>query len=332
MFRSLFRLRQRDDAGTLHLVVLLSMVGMSLSALVLPMVLAQVTSARREMQRDRALYAAQAGLDVTIGRIRLAQDGAGTGSRTKLPCETLAGNADAGGAQYTVDIVYLATDPQGQSADWIKDNKMPCKAGLGTDAVPRFALLTSTGSDRGNGARVLHGTYVFNTNTGMDGGVIRVDSSRNKSLCLAAESDTPRAGEEVTVQPCLSGGAAQLFARTPDYQLVLVASKTTAPPYGMCLDNLDGKAEQKKDNVIRFQPCKTVVPPNQQWSYEDEYRTYHATSNGRKINSFCLTVRSPDFVGSPLILGINCKEYNSAQMFLLPTNFTAGPVKDLSEN
>ncbi|MFI7599400.1 RICIN domain-containing protein [Actinoplanes sp. NPDC049681] len=335
ILRPLFQGRDRDDAGALYMYVLLTLVGTTLSALLLPIVLAQVSSARRATQRDHALHAAQAGLDVAIGRIRAAHDPTGTGVKAKLPCGPLVGNVDpTGAAQYDVTIVYLPSDPQGRPESWISTNKMFCVEGSGPSSVPGFALLISKGTDRGRGARTLRGTYVFSTNTSSPGGIVRAYSSNPSVLwCLDAGSGTPAAGDAVNIRKCLAGSPAQLFAYTDDFTLVLVASKTAARPLGMCLDTLDGKAASVEGNVIRFQPCGAAVPPYQQWSYRDDSRTFRGTNDGHSINSFCLTVQSPNTVGSRLVLGSTCSPLANPQTtFWPPTNLTTGPLKDLAEN
>lgn len=334
-FRSLFQARDRDDAGALYMYVLLTLVGTTLSALLLPIVLAQVGSARRAMQRDHALHAAQAGLDVAIGRIRAAHDNTGTGVKAELPCGHLVGNVDStGAAQYDVNIVYLPSDPQGQPESWIKTKNISCPDGSGPSSVPGFALLSSTGSDRGRGARTLHGTYVFSTNTGSPGGVVQVYSSTpGVRLCLDAGSGSPMAGSAVQMQPCVAGAAAQMFAYTDDFTLVLVASRSAATPLGTCLDTQDGKAASADGNVIRFQPCSATVPPYQQWSYRDDSRSFRGTNDGHTLNPYCLTVQSPNIANSRVVLGSTCSKIANPQTtFWPPTNLTTGPMKDLGEN
>lgn len=316
------------------MVVLLTAVGTALSALLLPIVLAQVTSARRAMQRDHALHAAQAGLDVTIGRIRAAHDSDGTGVKAGLPCGPLIGNVDAtGAAQYRVTIVYLLGDPQGRPESWITSNKLSCVEGSGPSSVPGFALLSSEGTDRGSGRRSLYGTYVFSTNTGSPGGVIQVYSSTpGIRLCLDAGSGSPVAGSAVRMEPCVAGATAQLFTYTDDFTVVLVASKSAATPLGMCLDTLDGRAASAEGNVIRFQPCSATVPPYQQWSYRDDSRTFRGTDDGHTLNPYCLTVQFANTANSQVVLESTCSTLaNPRTTFWPPTNLTTGPMKDLGE-
>src|SRR5882757_6113241 len=107
-------IRWADDTGSLIFALLLTLVGISLSALLVPMVLTQVHSTRFAIHRIHALNAAQTGLDVALGHIQAANDGSGGGVYASLPCGPLAGNVGAGGtARYTVGIDYFAVDPIG---------------------------------------------------------------------------------------------------------------------------------------------------------------------------------------------------------------------------
>ncbi|MEV6598288.1 hypothetical protein AB0M36_15620 [Actinoplanes sp. NPDC051346] len=346
IFRSLFQGRDRDDSGTLAMAVLATVIGMMLSALLMPIILTQVTSARHAVQRDHALHAAQAGLDATIGRIRGARDNnTGTGDLGKLPCDPVEGDVDATGtAQYHVTIIYLPEDPHGKPESWINPNKLLCFEGSGLSSIPSFALLISKGTDRGSGSRTLQGTYTFSTAAGLQGGGIEVPSSKpGLRLCLAADSGSPAAGDPVKLARCEAGAPEQSFIYE-NLTLVLVASRTAAMPFGMCLDALDGKAASERYNVIRFQPCifiddpirpgVTKPPPHQEWPFWEPF--YRGTDDGLKPNSFCFKVQIPDVEGSNVILDIGCGSHTSPlpagpqTTFSRPTNLT-GPLKDLSE-
>src|SRR5260370_5090797 len=108
------------DSGLIVLVVLLPLVGVMLSALLVPIVLTQINSTRDDLSRVHDLGAAQSGLDVAVGHIRAANDGAGHGVLASLPCGPFSGQVGAGGtARYQVTIGYYGTDPQGQSGAWL---------------------------------------------------------------------------------------------------------------------------------------------------------------------------------------------------------------------
>jgi hypothetical protein len=111
------RSRLADDAGSLAFAMLLTLIAVSMTALMLPVVVGEFRATRIQMHRDDSLNAAQAGLDVALGRIRSVRDvnGDGTADIGELPCGTLrgtvAGVADA--AAYEVTITYNVPDAAG---------------------------------------------------------------------------------------------------------------------------------------------------------------------------------------------------------------------------
>jgi hypothetical protein len=297
-----------DDTGSLALALLLTLVGVMLSALLVPMVLAQIASTREEVHRVQALNAAQAGLDVALGHIRAANDGAGAGVLASLPCGPLSGNVGGGATtRYQVTIDYLQVDPQGRSDAWIAANRMPCAGTGGTSSTPAYAMLRSQGTDQPTGAfsavasRSLRATYTFQTtNQNIAGGLVHVyKTSTSTDLCMDAGSSAPVAGTDLRMQPCSAGSVQQKFAYNPTLTLVLVASKTPSMPLGMCLD---AGSPQALGNVVQFQPCASTTRPQQQWSINDS-ANFEGTANGRTLDGYCFNVQNPNTPGSIVILG-----------------------------
>ena len=299
-----------NDTGSLALALLLTLVGVSLSALVVPMIVTQVDGTREDTQRIRALHAAQAGLDAAIGHIRAANDGAGNGVLASLPCfslsQPLTGRVDsAGTGSYQVAIDYFTTDPQGKSDAWVAANALSCRSGGGTQVTPAFALLRSTGTDQpagGNPAsRTLRASYVFTTtNQNIAGGLIHVyKTATSTDLCLDAGSSSPAVGTNVRMQACSPGSSQQKFAYNSNLTLTLVASKTAALPLGMCLDA--GKPHAA-GSLVQFQQCGTTTKPQQQWSINDQ-ANFEGTSDGVNLDGLCFNVQTSNTAGSLVVLG-----------------------------
>lgn len=322
------------DSGVLTLAMMLIVVGMMASALMLPTVLQQVNDTRETARRVHALHAAQAGLDVGIGHLRLAVDSAGNGVLALLPCGPLSGTVSAAGTErYQVGIDYFGTDPQGQSDTWIAANRLTCLAGGGTLVTPSFALLRAQGTDAATGAfgtvysRTLSGTYTFETtNQNIVGGLIHVyKTATSTDLCLDAGSTSPAAGTSVQMQPCATGSSRQKFAYNNNLTLVLVASKTTSLPLGMCLD---AGTPQATGKVVKFQPCATTTKPQQQWSINDS-SNFEGTADGTTLDGLCFNVQNPNVAGSFVILGATSastcrKGYDNIETFQAEASVGAG--------
>jgi hypothetical protein len=293
------RLGDSDDTGSIAMAMMLTLVGAMLSALLMPMVISQVGATRAEVERVRALHAAQAGLDVAVGHIRAANDGEGVGVLSKLPCGPLSGEVGEGGkARYQVSIDYLAVDPVGESDTWVAERRIPCIAGGGTVTAPVYAMLTSVGTD-GVARRSLRGDYTFKTtNENIKGGPIHAFSDSAVDLCMDAGTTSPAAGTNLRMQPCVPGSNTQKFAYNKNLTIVLVSSKTPTT-LGMCLD---AGSPHNKDDVVQFQPCGAVTQPQQQWSYNN-MQNLEGTSDGQNLDGYCFNVKEPDRPGSFVVLG-----------------------------
>ena len=328
------RIRWADDTGSISLALLLTLIGVALSSLLVPIVLTQIGSTREDIQRVHALHAAQAGLDVAAGHIRAADDGWGAGLIGKLPCGPLSGRVGVGGtARYQVTIDYLPTDPRGQSDAWVATNRISCITGSGTYTTPRYALLRSQGTDVATGSfssvphRFLQATYIFQTsNPFSTGGLIHTfKTTTGKDLCLDAGSGSPPPGTNVQLQNCDAEAVQQKFTYSRNLTLVLASSKTTSLPLGMCLDAGTPHAE---GNVVQFQPCASTTIPQQQWSINDS-ANFEGTADGVTLDGFCFNVQTPNSAGSFMVLGDAAKSqcnrgYDNIQAFVPEASVGAG--------
>jgi hypothetical protein len=289
------------DTGSIALALLLALVGITLTALLVPVVLTQLTTTRTYVKRSHALNAAQAGMDVALAHIRAANDGIGNGVLGQLPCGPFSGSVVAGGPRYRVTISYLATDPRGQTDVWVAANDMNCLSGGGVGSTPSFASLRAEGDDQVTGAfvarRTLRATYEFQTtNQNIAGGRIHVYQG-NPDLCFDAGSTSPAAGTNLQMRTCDAQSRAQTFAYTDDLNLVLVSSKTTSQPLGMCLD-----AAPTSGTLVTFQPCVSPAAARQRWSLNDSSH-FQGTTDGVNLNSLCFRIQTPNTSGSFVVLG-----------------------------
>lgn len=316
-----------DERGSIAFAMLLTLVGLTLTAMVAPMVFGQLGASRSEAQRIRALHAAQAGLDVALGHIRAVADANGSGQIKDLPCGPFTGNVDVGGrSSYAVRLYYLNEDPGGS---WTPTGAIPCTSNGTYPVMPRYALLLSDGVDSPTGStsqaakRSLRATYTFQSfSAPIPGGLIRVYQSWfafGGDLCFDAGSADPAPGTDLRVRPCVTGSPQQTFAYNPDLTITLVPSKTPARPLGLCLDVPTPRGWGK---VVKLNPCASPSVANQEWSYNGS-ANFRGTSDGTTTDGYCLSVpiRMP---GSSVVLSPSC-----GQMWWWNTAFvpdsTVGP-------
>ena len=291
-----------DDTGAMPLAMLLTLVGVLLSAVLASIVSSQMGSTRNSANQQHALDAAQAGLDVAVGHIRAANDGPSTTSHPNngviamLPCGPFNGLVEGStGDRYSVSITYLT-----KVKDPITCNPM----GGGTSVTPVSASLVSVGTDATTKAvRTLNASYTFRTtNQNIPGGLVHVyQTATSDDLCLDAGTGSPAANTILVVQPCSAGSDQQTFAYNNSLNLVLVSSVTKTVPTGMCLDA--GAVPHTTGGVpVRFQPCGAAAQPRQQWGFND-MGNFEGTSDGDTLDGYCFNVSVPNVAGSTVVLG-----------------------------
>ncbi|KUL21841.1 ricin-type beta-trefoil lectin domain protein [Actinoplanes awajinensis] len=309
--------RRRDDEGSLPMAMLVITVVMSLSAIMVPIVLRQIKSTQNLAERNTALNAAQAGLDMMMARVRAAADPDKLdGYLENLPPCSLVGDAgvsDAGTKlTYAVTLVYRDQDGKDLTT---------CP----TTDVPATAVVTSVGGD-GSVKRTLTATYVFSTsNTNIPGGQIRISSSTLGNQCMdSGSSKAPVSGSAVLMAPC-DGSSRQQFGYTPDLYLKLINSDTTGASDGMCLYAGD---THKSGNALVFQPCPTVRTTTFQWSL-DGNSVFHSTSTASKAESgTCVNVTSPGSTTTRSVTLGSCSAGATTSIFRSATGVGAGMAGD----
>ncbi|WP_412748610.1 ricin-type beta-trefoil lectin domain protein [Krasilnikovia sp. M28-CT-15] len=280
------------------MAMLVTIVGLGLSASMVPTVVNQVVSTRTDADRTVMIDSAQTGIDVALGQLRAAVDGAGKGLLEQLPPCEMTGAVGGGVARYRVTIAYYSVDANGD----------PLPLTCPPLDVPLTAKLTSTGSDTATGAltpgspgtRTVEAKYTFRTsNENVSGGQIRMDPPSN--LCLDAGDETkmpPKIGDKVTVATCKSNNTLpgstlidQMWAYTSDLNLQLVGSQTSAALNGLCV-----YGAYSAGAPATFQPCKTEPP--QQWSLDSSSR-FQGTPDGKKLeNKYCLSLVNAGAAGN----------------------------------
>jgi hypothetical protein len=222
----------------------------------------------------------------------------------------LTGSVGAGGSQrYRVTVSYRNLDGAALSAP--------------LTAQPASAVVVSTGIAAATGAfevgtarsRTLQATYSFRlSDQNIPGGQIHVRHA-GIDLCLDAGSNRPAASAPVTMRPCATGSAQQIFAYQADLTMVLLSSKSESNPLGMCLD---AGFPHVNGALVVLRPCSGASPPapRERWSINDAANLM-GTSDGRWLDGYCFNVQNPGMAGSLVVLSnIRCNGiYDGVQTF-----------------
>lgn len=330
---------RRDDEGSLAVAMLLTIVGVMLAALLVPLVVTQASTTRFDARRSHAFDAAQAGVDTMVGLIRAANDGAARPSAVlkNLPCTSstpVSGDVAATTSQrYQTWVYYFAVDPSGHD-DWSDDpsKQIPCASGSGTSVSPSYALVESWGTDTPGAwssvpKRTLMATYVMRSkNVNVPGGLIHNDLS-DPELCLDAGSSSPTIGTIVRLEKCESGAADQSWAYLANSTLSLVSTAdATTNDLGLCL----AATSQANGQLITVQKCATTTDYRQQWVYGGYGANWHAvTSASNRSDTYCWNAASQNTAGANLMLGVctaKANTYEVPRSFAQDASVGAGPA------
>ena len=303
-----------DERGSMAILLMVVLVGMMLSALLVPMIITQDRATRFDSTRVEALDAAQSGLDAAIGVIRASAtpttggNPISIGDSAKLPCGPLSGTIDASAvASYKVTIAYFAEDPVKNPTKMPVLCSPPAFGGVGS--TPNFARLTSVGTvPRSTRDRTLTSVYGLRTVIGSTtdaGGVIRLNLAA-LSLCMDAGSSTPSAGTPVLLQSCTAAtppAALQVFSYRSDLTVQLVSSVTASNQNGLCLGS--ATSPPASGSAIQVTACAALgtPAPYTQWSYNEagQFQAARASSVPAGTPSLCINVASAS-AGQPLTL------------------------------
>jgi hypothetical protein len=306
----------KDSGVAMMSSILLVLIMASLSMVVLALVMAQTRPTEFARKNTRTIFAAEAGVEAALGRIRSAGGaadftGAVYGDLSQLPCTLQGTVADAAGElTYTVEVTYYKDDPAGQSAAWRTSNKM---AGCRPTTQPVYAFITAKGfagtSPRltgDEGDRGLSTVYQFNTtNTNIAGGRIYTFGD---AFCLRADGTT--AGSTITyVEKSLCGtdDDRELWLYDSDYKLKLSVSTL---PGGVPLCITGPSAEGAAAQETKLQDCKTDAARwNQLWSWDTGARWKGQKKDLSTYSGYCLyagTKTLDEISGAKLHVGPSC--------------------------
>jgi hypothetical protein len=316
-----------DDRGSMPLALLVTIVGIGLSALLSTTVVNQVHATQRSDDRVRAVTAAQAGLDYALGAIRTSFDNKG-GNRTMLPCGPFRRQVDrnnaADKARFDVTIEYFHTDPSGNQQDTsaIGDQKVACTAN-GTGTVPAFALLRSKGTGcwcdhNGDGTvsdseadwRTLWATYTVNTtDENIPGGDVQVWGSSH--LCLGTNVEPDDGTPLLAVDCATTPKARRYFAYPKSLQLRLTESRTDSRPQGLCVS----APAVTPETALVLKPCGDETEAAQRWKFQSDDWLYEGTTTNTTGNGMCFNLKVAGTLNTPIVLrtGADCGKDNPSQ-------------------
>jgi len=329
-----WRGQPQDERGSIAILLMVVLVGLSLSALLVPMVITQAQTTRFDKTRVQTLNAAQSGLDVALGLIR-ASAADGVGERSQLPCGRVSGTVNGPGtASYSVDIEYFVLDPSiipaKNQMSGMTPGAMICNEKYGnldhSGATPGFAVFRSTGTDGAatdgsTAGRTLTATYVFrSSNANTLGGLVKIapkeiDPKGEESLCMDAGSPTPPADALVVLHTCGAStppAAQQIFAYRSDLTLQLVSSITPAYPNGLCVSSTGKRYVLLLECGPWNQP---VTPRTQQWSYNDRRQFEAAQASSAKPGESAFLCMNSQVASQPITLE-PCDPKGSAGVWL----------------
>jgi hypothetical protein len=338
--------RLSDDAGSLPLALLLTLVSVSISAALVPVVASQVGSTRSTVNRTHALHAAQTGLEIAAAALRAAHaPNSGQGDRALLPCGPIAGTAGIeAAASYEVRLAYYHEAPNAAGA-----SVLSCAQARGGSVAPRFVLLTATGTTTSPTPirRALRATYPLQVaapdpsptwSPSVDDrvqprAILAWGAVRGRAaLCLDPGSGEPKADTKVKLQVCDSdkhpdNGYRQNWYYRPDLSVATVGSILNDAP--MCLD---AGAAPTAGAALTVQQCVTPIPARQRWYY-NAFRNFElAVSTGPgpadvALSGLCLNVDQPDKAGSSIVIGAgaNCHSASFSSRQTFSAYATVGP-------
>ena len=276
------------------ILLMVVLVGLMLSALLVPMIITQSRTTRFDSTRVQALNAAQAGIDVTLGSIR-ASVACGIGVSSRLPCGPGSGSVGQHrhlGLFGDRRILHVRSGDRAipfRPGDEVRARIRHLRRDNGsTTLVSRGSPSTGTDGTPANGSttgRTLISTYVFRTpNMNVLGGLLQISSPvGSTALCVDAGSPTAPAGSALVLQPCSSStppAAQQVFAYRTDLTLQLLSSITVANPNGLCVNSAHTPAVSGDPaRLVQCGPLGLPAAYTHQWSYNDNGQYQAAQSN-----------------------------------------------------
>jgi hypothetical protein len=311
-----------EDGFALVFSLLLIMIIAAVSIGVAGLIYSQTQPTQFARKNVRTVNAASAGTQVVLDKLRAANDGAGNGKLTLIPCAGATGaqfkfgptTANVPGATYTgavsnnpgsltynSSVAYLTQDPAAyepggtagnttyaQFLTWLQSNALSCPL----SAVPSYAFIQSTGLgaavpglQASQGNRSQHSIYQFATiNTNIVGGRI-IELNSNPAMCIQARTASPNPGDGIDVAPCQAFGTqTQMFQYRNDLTIYYSGDTTK----NLCIQ------KPSSGNTPTFQTCVTDGTSStypyasgqqvQEWGFNDSGHFAAALSDGTVTN------------------------------------------------
>jgi hypothetical protein len=352
---------RHDDAGSMPIALLVTLVGVSLSASLTTQVIGQLKESQRAADRTAAVAAAQAGLDAGMAKIRASVNGL-AGDATKLPCTSftstltaLAGTSSSTPPKADVSIGYFLVDPSGMIGALKPIGDLSNITGLITGAISVSGLLASLGqtvaSTAGltdalstavgcvNGVLAHVPLFGLLRSTGTVGGTTRTlyatytfhttDETIPGGHVVVAGNGGLYCLGDANATPQAGDPVTSVLCTSTDKQAKFIYTKNLT--LALLLSRFNKfypsglcitAAAQSTNEPVLFQPCSSSS--TQQWNYDVNGQTYYGTSNGT-ASSYCLNMKSPGQTDSAIVLKIGagyCGISNATGKAMVPD----GPV------
>jgi hypothetical protein len=302
-----------DERGVALMTAILFMILVAgLSVVLLSVILSQATPVFVAQKTTRTIYAAQAGLQASLGVVRSlggVPDATGkvSGVRSKLPC-SVAGKVDANdpASTYSVSLKYFTLDPTGKDSNtaWITANSLPCNAGtnLFTGSVqPLYVLALADGlgaavpgrADATYGNRSIAAIYKFKVTTvNIAGGRIW---DYNNGYCLEASSAAVNSTVVFkSAATCTSAkDATQLWVYDDDYEIKLASTMVPlATP--LCITSPTSSATSAAAGNATLQVCQSDATRwTQLWSWFGSNTWQGQKADNTDYSNYCLNPGTP---------------------------------------
>ncbi|MET4703601.1 RICIN domain-containing protein [Frigoribacterium sp. UYMn621] len=289
------RLREQGEEGVALLTAILFMIlAAGLSVVLLSVILSQATPVFIAQKNTRTIYAAQAGVQASLGVIRsLSTTDAGktVGYRAKLPC-SISGKVDGNDAAstYSVTLKYFTVDPTGKDTPWQDANDMNCTGTVLSGTVqPLYALALADGlgaavpgkADASYGNRYISAVYKFKvTNVNVPGGRIW---DYNLNYCLEAVSVA--VGSQVKFKKATDCTTAsdtkQLWTYDTDYEIKLASTVASTTP--LCISSPTDKTDITKATTAKAGPAVLAVCRSDNYRWNELWSWFGTNSWGGQL-------------------------------------------------
>jgi hypothetical protein len=333
--------RRRDDAGSMPLALLVTLVSVTLGASISGLVVGQIRDAQRAEYRTSAVASAQAGLDAALATIQASMSSTG-GVLSKLPCATLTGSLPGNGpagAAYSSSVGYFRVDPTplvntlkpiGDLTNLSKltagttvtalltSLQQPIPGGTGVSDIAGAAsgaigcvnnvvsavpsfALLRATGTVGGTGRTLYATYTFQSSGENTSGGKVSIFDPRNGLCFGDAAATPAAGDLLSAVLCATAAKQVSFVYAKNLNLVLAQTRTSANPKGLCIT-----APTLSDGAaVTFRNCADPSEVDQQWDYDPDAATYWAGTNTTppQRSTWCLDMKTPSaFPGGAIVI------------------------------